>query len=188
MSSTQTLKIPEDIVIKTIRSGGAEGVQMENYLYLQHHQCNRFMVLQNHGDDQDVSDNYHEAFMAILIKIRNGELREIQNFRAYLRGACYNLWMRELNRRGRFVTKPDLSEPLIESEELDGFDVQYDRALMKALSRLAKRCFEVLQKFYFEKERDNDVYVDLGFSTSAALRQKRKQCIAKLRIEYSAIQ
>lgn len=184
----RSLTIPINKVLSTIAAGGKQGEEMENYLYLQNHLCNRFIVIQNSGDDDDVRDNYHEAFMAIVLKIRSGDAIHIKDFRSYLKGTCYNLWMKELNRRGKNVTKTDFPEPVDMDSDIDGFDTQYDRFLMKALERLAKKCFDVLKKFYFDKERDNDVFMQLGYNTTAALRQKRKQCIGRLRTEYNALQ
>ena len=57
------------------------------------------MIRKNKGDQEDAQDVFQDAIMLIYQKAQNGEINQLDNFKAYLLKVCKYTWMNKLRRK-----------------------------------------------------------------------------------------
>lgn len=167
----------------------AEGnILAENTLYIEFFEINRNYILNNSGGAEDVEDNYHEALIIFIEKLRNGTLNPNDAGPQYFFGICRNLWLKELKKRNRHentVTNLEFEEYI--DDEVDiRFGKYYSRFMYRALKVMEdsrkkniRQCSELLPLRYLELVSYEKLAIKFKISLEA-IKKRVSRCKNKL--------
>lgn len=142
-------------------------------------------ILQNSGTIEDAEDMFQECLLVIHRKAQDENFRLYASFEAYLRGVCYYIWLKELEkRRQQRVTNiafEELSDeiPINEMDIADTSPPLREQALTQALTQLPPECRRVLDASWDTKTPLIEIAKTLGY-TYGYLRKRKAECMAKL--------
>lgn len=140
------------------------------------------MVIQNSGDEEDAKDVFQDAMVIIYEKIRSDELRLSSSFSTYLFSICRNLWLQELTKRKKWITKEeyefniteefiDIKEELLENQKQWLKEKLYHDSFLK----LKKECQDII-KLSLTKNSALDIAKKMGFKSEAYARNRKSHC------------
>ena len=132
-------------------------------------------VLTNQGNKQDAEDIFQEALAFFCEKVVSDNFKPSSTVNTYLYGVAKNLWRNQLRKK-----RPDLTGENIEIED-EIIEQDYDllKEAEKAISTLGKKCIELLQLFYFQSLKMDEIAKTLGFSSGKSARNQKYKCLAK---------
>lgn len=151
----------------------------------------RSFVLKNNGTDAEAKDIFQDAMMVTWMNLKEGKF-EIKNefaLGAYIyKVAKYN-WIDKLRSKEK---KSVLRSGQLDFERDDSLDYDFHesesnlRYLMSLYKQLNARCKAVLNLYYFERKKLEEVASELNYDTGS-IRTIKYRCMQKLR-EMHALQ
>lgn len=143
-------------------------------------------VLDNSGSRQDGDDLFHETFIKVLIKVREGKYREENKFEAYFIQIARFTWIDHLRGKNtRWVGDDDfLLERACESEEEALIQLVLHDNRLDALDVVWKswddtECHRRLNAFHYEDKSTKEIADTEGVEQNTLLQQLRR-CRLKL--------
>ncbi len=143
----------------------------------------RRLVRANSGSGDDARDVFQDALIIFHRKVRSAELVLTSSISTYLYAVCRNLWREELRRRGRTLTRWEVTELPEEPAELAAMLAREGEyaAAEKALHTLGARCLEVLKRFYITREPLQQIAHALGLAGEGAAKTRKYKCLEEAR-------
>ncbi len=141
-------------------------------------------IINNSGSEEDARDIYQEAFIATWRNIMLDKVTFVdeRSVNGYLFRIAKNKWMDVLRTQKREKTflfadtdLPDDIPDVLTSEEED-----YLEQVKIHFSRLGQPCKELLERFYFRKERLREIANHFSWGEATAKNNKYR-CLQKLR-------
>jgi DNA-directed RNA polymerase specialized sigma24 family protein len=118
----------------------------------------------------DLEDHVHDLFLTLVETIRRGELREPERLMGFVRTILY----RQLNAEiARTIQSRETAAPLdrgiaAQAREPDPEQLTFEKekvALMrKLLSRMRRKDFEILNRYYLREEPEDLICADMGLT------------------------
>ena len=132
-------------------------------------------IVSNQGNKQDAEDIFQEALAFFCEKVVSENLKPTSTINTYLYGVSKNLWRNQLRKK-----RPDYTDKTIDVEdEIIEQDHDSLKDAEKAISNLGKKCIELLQLFYFQSMKMDEIAQNLGFSSGKSARNQKYKCLAK---------
>ena len=132
-------------------------------------------IKSNQGNKQDSEDIFQEALAFFCEKVVTENFKPTSSINTYLYGVCKNLWRNQLRKKRHDLTDQTLE---VEEEQLEDTSEMLSRA-EKAISSLGKKCIDLLQLFYFESLKMDEIAQKLGFASAKSARNQKYKCLAK---------
>lgn len=140
-------------------------------------------IVTNSGNQEDAEDIFQKSLMQITAKVKVKNYQPIKNFEWYLFGICKNLWLKELNSRKKWVTKPINEELYSESStKMNALTIlENDRweLYSRNFNLLSDNCKKVLSLFLMKKSHA-EIAETLGYNSESVVRQRVFKCKSKL--------
>lgn len=138
----------------------------------------RKVVLNNAGQRTDIDDIVQEAIIAVWRHSRAGtyQVRPDTPLAAYLNRIIRNKWLKELRRRRNDGLHAELSEELPVAELPE--DPRWEQTRL-AFDQLGDMCRRLLQLFYWDGFRLDEIASQLGVTTNAA-KERKYRCMLTL--------
>lgn len=151
----------------------------------------RRFVLKNNGTEADAKDIFQDAMMITWMNLKEGkfELKNEFALGAYIYQIAKYKWIDKLRSKDR---KSVLRNQQIEFESAEINDAEYHETeanlqyLMNLYDQLNAKCKEVLNKFYFDKKKLEEIALEMNYDTGS-IRTIKYRCMQKLR-EMHALQ
>jgi RNA polymerase sigma factor (sigma-70 family) len=172
------MKISNEDIIKGIIQQDSEALQ---YLYREVYTQIRWLVIHNHGCEQDAKDIFQESMIVLYRKIRKGTLSLNCNLSTYIYSVCRLLWLKELQRKGRYQNA-ECDEVLFISEGDDGnqgLEETKKQLFSKHFNELSKDCKKILN-LYLNGVSVEEITKAMGFSSEQYTMERKYRCKQKL--------
>ena len=128
------------------------------------------------GTLDDARDIFQDAFVILYERHQRGI--DIDSPARYITGIAKHLWYKELESRKKAVYLADSLD--VESEETKSL---HDTKLLAFLTHAGKRCFELLEAFYFRQVGLRSITKAFGFGSDHSTSVQKYKCLEKLRSE-----
>ncbi len=132
-------------------------------------------ITSNQGNKHDAEDIFQEALALCCEKVVSQNFKPSSAINTYLYGVSKNLWRNQLRKK-----RPDYTDKTIDVEdEIIEQDHDLLKDAEKAISSLGKKCIELLQLFYFQPLKMDEIAKTLGFASGKSARNQKYKCLAK---------
>lgn len=137
-------------------------------------------VLNNHGQQTDADDVFHDALIYLIATAKQRPLK-IDSFEGYLFTICKNLWRRTLKNRNNRVIKDSPNHYIDKETDLAVFmaEQQQFELYREKFHQLSLNCKEILAA-YFNGMTYQELLEQHDYSTINTVRQRVFKCREKL--------
>lgn len=138
-------------------------------------------VLKNSGDKQQAEDLFHDAVIKMIVKIRNSELPEDTNAKAYLFTIAKNSWITKAKRDQKVELTSDVA--IYEKGSYSGTSILKDEksTLMdEMLTTLGETCKELLKLTFYMDYSLKEASDKMGLSGAEVAKTYQYRCKKKL--------
>lgn len=145
----------------------------------------RSYVMKNNGTEADAKDIFQEAMLVAWLNLKEGKfvVRNEFSLSAYIYKISKYKWLDKLKSKN---VKASVRMGNIEFEEMEHDITDYEEAEQKLkylnglYSKLDDKCKDVLNQFYFERKRLEEIAMDLSYDIGS-IRTIKYRCMQKLR-------
>lgn len=142
-------------------------------------------ILRNSGSQEDAEEVLQDALVALFINSRKAGFKLTAKLDTYLYSIARNIWYKKLRKRSR---EPQFKiVDLLEikgSYQLGEQDKTGESPLFNMIKKMSSRCSEILTMIYLREMGIKEIQEALGYQSEQAVRNKKSNCLGKLRAEY----
>lgn len=154
------------------------------YLYRTQFKITAAYIRQNSGTAEDAEDIFQEVVMAFIEIIKNDKFRGESSVVTFFYALTRNIWLNELNKRGKSKLREEKFEKGKETTSLDVNHLIADREikaeLMTLVDKLGETCKKILLAFYFENQTMREILNNLSYENEQVVRNKKYKCLKQL--------
>jgi len=154
------------------------------YLYRTQFRLTSAYIKQNSGTEEDAEDIFQELVLVFIDILKKDKFRGESSVSTFLYALTRNIWLNELNRRGRSKIRDEIFEKGKDKTDLDVSHLIADREtkmqLMKVVEKLGETCKKILLAFYFENLAIREILQNLNYENEQVVRNKKYKCLKKL--------
>jgi RNA polymerase sigma factor (sigma-70 family) len=136
------------------------------------------------GEEEEAQDVFQEALMVIYDKSKQHDFELSCKLKTYLYSICRRLWLKQLQRNGRYNAPLESVEELVPVEddiEMHKWrDVQFTK-MEEALSQLGEPCQSILKDFYIANLSMQDIAVKFGYTNPENAKNQKYKCLQRLK-------
>ncbi len=143
------------------------------------------LIINEGGARDDAMDVFQDGIIALYNNIRNGKyvINENTRISTYFLQICKFRWY-DVKKSARYRTTDTITDeirntvganPEPDFEEVDRFN-----ELHKVISALGEQCKEILRRFYWEKQKMDEIASALKMTT-ASLKNGKYRCMKRLK-------
>ena len=154
------------------------------YLYRTQFRLTSAYIKQNSGTEEDAEDIFQELVLVFIDILKKDKFRGESSVSTFLYALTRNIWLNELNRRGRSKIRDEIFEKGKDKTDLDVSHLIADREtkmqLMKVVEKLGETCKKILLAFYFENLAIREILQNLNYENEQVVRNKKYKCLKQL--------
>jgi len=142
-------------------------------------------IKDNSGTLDQAKDIFQEAIIVLLEKAREPNFRLTCTVGTFLHAVTQRLWLNKLRDQKKEMRSTDSfaagsTEVFIQQEDKD---TQPDLAALEiAMQQLGEGCKKLIQYFYYELKKWDNIAESLGYTSPANARNQKYKCIQKLKV------
>lgn len=126
---------------------------------------------------EELTDIYQDSVVALIENARKGMMDHLEvELKTYLFAIGKFMVFKHLKKE-KEITSEDL---LVEWYNADGEEMEESR-LQEALKRLGSRCYELLNLFYYEGKKLDEIQVLMGYDKKDVLKSQKSRCLKQLK-------
>jgi RNA polymerase sigma factor (sigma-70 family) len=170
-------------LIQSLRSD-ANPDEAIRHLYRTQFRLTVAYIKQNSGTEEDAEDIFQELVLLFIEILKKDKFRGESSISTFLYALTRNIWLNELNRRGKSKRRDEIFE---KGKDVSDVDVSYliaDREtkmhLMKVVDKLGETCKKILLAFYFENLAIKEILQTLNYENEQVVRNKKYKCLKQL--------
>lgn len=131
---------------------------------------------------QDALDVYQDAIIALVENAKKGKIDNIQSsLKTYLFGIGKFMVFQKFKKQKRNILIEDFQNLEFEDEIIeDEISIQVV-LLQKAFDKMGEKCKKVLQLFYYEEKKLDEIQIELGYSNKDVLKSQKSRCLKQLK-------
>ena len=173
----------QEHIVNGLRDGDHEVIKK---VYKDYFGMIKHFVSKNSGSETDAEDLFQDAMYVVYTNFNQASFKLTVKFKTYLYSVCRNLWLSELNKRGRNLRKIKDYERHVEVQgEFDTHwkerkEERYDQ-VARAMRILGDKCKEILVMFYFKKLSMQEIAVELNYTNADTVKTQKYKCIRQLK-------
>ena len=134
-----------------------------------------------HSDD--IIDIYQDAIIALIENAKKGKIEDLKSsLSTYLFGIGKFMIFQKLRKDGKTI--PMESFEKIEMTYDDYTEEETDlqiKLLQKGLNKLGDQCKKVLELFYYEEKKLDEIQSILGYTNKDVLKSQKSRCLKQLK-------
>ncbi len=163
-------------IIQQIRAGNHD--KPIKFLYKEFPKVSS-LILVSGGNKTEARENFHDALILLIEKVSDPSFQLTSKLTTYLYGINRLLWKNKL-RKLQNNQELEWSDTLILTNEDIGYNDEKEsmiKAMEEVLTKITKRCREILSRFYFKKESMFNIASAMGFSSVNSAKTQKYKCI-----------
>jgi len=143
--------------------------------------CVSSLVKYRSCDKDDAEDLFVDAVMIFRDKVLGGQITNLTNLKSYLYKVCENNFLAKLKSEKRKKEKlSDVEFYYYESEYLTDEEADFsdtlNEATKKAWEKLGERCKDIINYFYVERLRMEQIAELMSFSSADVAKTTKSRC------------
>ena len=170
-------------LIQSLRSD-ANPDEAIRHLYRTQFRLTVAYIKQNSGTEEDAEDIFQELVLLFIEILKKDKFRGESSVSTFLYALTRNIWLNELNRRGKSKRRDEIFEKGKDTSDLDVSHLIADREtklhLMKVVDKLGETCKKILLAFYFENLAIKEILQTLNYENEQVVRNKKYKCLKQL--------
>lgn len=177
-------KYSDKELIQMLKSESSKTVDIGlEHLYQVSKQTVAGFILRNKGNQQDVSDIFHDGLIAFYNLVRQDKINTDTNVEAYLYTICRNMWAKHLKKgkRTEELTDTHTQIPVEATQVTTIIEGEQKELLDTILKQVGADCRKLLILFYFHRLRMKSIVEQMALSNEQVVRNKKASCMKKLR-------
>lgn len=131
----------------------------------------------------DVLDVYQDAVIALIENAKKGKIDSLQSsISTYLFGIGKFMIFQKLKKEKKTFSKDDFSNLEYVDEDYDEEENNIQVVLIqRAFEKIGEQCRKVLQLFYYEEKKLDEIQEELGYSNKDVLKSQKSRCLKQLK-------
>jgi DNA-directed RNA polymerase specialized sigma24 family protein len=129
------------------------------------------------GDLEDTQDVFQDALVIYYEKTRSTDFVIEVNEKAYLIGICKHLWFQKQKSYAQHQYLDDTANSSWDQQQ----EPRVSSTILQLVERAGKKCLDLLQSFYFEKQSMTEIAKQLNFSNEHSATAQKYKCLEKIR-------
>lgn len=131
----------------------------------------------------DSIDVYQDAFIALIENVKRGKTDDLKSsLSTYLFGIGKFMIFQKFKKNGQLHIADDVESIEIEEDLYSEDDVDLQvRLLQNGLDKLGEQCKKVLQLFYYEEKKLDEIQEQLGYTSKDVLKSQKSRCLKQLK-------
>ena len=153
-------------------------------IYKDHYGLIQHLVMTNNGTEDDARDIFQEGLIVLYEKSKSGHFELNCQLKTYLYSVCRRLWLKRLQKYGRFEPHINgLTDTVPVEEDLDQHDEKSQQfgVMEMALQRLGEPCKGLLEAYYLQKRNMQDIADDYGYTNADNAKNQKYKCLVRLK-------
>ena len=154
------------------------------HLYRTQFRSTAAYIKQNSGTEEDAEDIFQELVLVFIEILKKDKFRGESSVSTFLYALTRNIWLNELNKRGKSKRRDEIFEKGKDAFALDVSHLIADREtkmqLMKVVDKLGETCKKILLAFYFENLAIKEILQTLNYENEQVVRNKKYKCLKQL--------
>ena len=134
-----------------------------------------------HSDD--IIDIYQDAIIALIENAKKGKIDDLKSsVTTYLYGIGKFMIFQKLKKESKTVSIDDFEkiEMVYDDYSEDEINLQV-KMLQKGLNKLGDQCKKVLELFYYEEKKLDEIQSILGYTNKDVLKSQKSRCLKQLK-------
>jgi RNA polymerase sigma factor (sigma-70 family) len=170
-------------LIQALRSD-ANPDEAVRHLYRTQFRVTAAYIKQNSGSQEDAEDIFQEVVLVFIDILKKEKFRGESSISTFLYALTRNIWLNELNKRGKSKIRDEKFEQERETTDLDVSHLIANREskaqLMELVDKLGETCKKILLAFYFENKAMREILQNLHYENEQIVRNKKYKCLKQL--------
>jgi len=170
-------------LIQALRSN-ANPDEAIRYLYRTQFRMTAAYIKQNSGTEEDAEDIFQEVVLVFIEILKKDKFRGESSISTFLYALTRNIWLNELNKRGKSRLRDEKFEKGKGTTDMDVSHLIADREvksqLMDIVDKLGETCKKILMAFYFENRAIKEILLNLNYENEQVVRNKKYKCLKQL--------
>ena len=170
-------------LIQSLRSD-ANPDEAIRHLYRTQFRLTVAYIKQNSGTEEDAEDIFQELVLLFIEILKKDKFRGESSVSTFLYALTRNIWLNELNRRGKSKRRDEIFEKGKDVSDVDVSHLIADREtkmqLMKVVDKLGETCKKILLAFYYENLAIKEILQTLNYENEQVVRNKKYKCLKQL--------
>ena len=134
-------------------------------------------------DHDSILDVYQDAVIALIENAKKGSIDDLKSsLSTYLFGIGKFMIYKKLKKEKRIISLEDSEFPEVAFETYNEDEVNLQvRLLQKGLEKLGEQCQKVLQLFYYEEKKLDEIQQLLNYTNKDVLKSQKSRCLKQLK-------
>ena len=146
---------------------------------------NGFLLFANRYNlnHHDVLDVYQDAIVAFIENAKKGKIDDLKSsLSTYIFSIGKFMIFKILKKQNKHYLTDDFADLEYKEEDYseDELDLQVV-LLQKSFNKLGDQCKKVLQLFYYEEKKLDEIQQQLGYSSKDVLKSQKSRCLKQLK-------
>jgi len=172
------MKFATEDLVKGILNHDKDVLQ---YLYKEVFMQIRWLIIHNHGSEQEAKDIFQEALIILYRKLKTGTFNLNCTLSTYIYSICRLLWLKELQRKGRYQSTE--TEDVLCLSDGDDYSQNFEESKKELFSRhfneLSKDCRKILT-LYLNGAPVSEITKAMEFSSDQYTMERKYRCKQRL--------
>ena len=134
-------------------------------------------------NNDDLIDIYQDAIIALIENAKKGKIDDLKSsITTYLYGIGKFMIFQKLKKESKTVSIDDFEkiEMVYDDYSEDEINLQV-KMLQKGLNKLGDQCKKVLELFYYEEKKLDEIQSILGYTNKDVLKSQKSRCLKQLK-------
>jgi RNA polymerase sigma factor (sigma-70 family) len=170
-------------LIQSLRSD-ANPDEAIRFLYRTQFRLTAAYIKQNRGTEEDAEDIFQELVLVFIEILKKDKFRGESSVSTFLYALTRNIWLNELNKRGKSKLRDENFEKSKDKVDMDVSHLIVDREtksqMMRVVDKLGDTCKKILLAFYFENLAMKEILQTLNYENEQVVRNKKYKCLKQL--------
>jgi RNA polymerase sigma factor (sigma-70 family) len=174
------MKYSDDEILQALKSGQDRDVL--KYIYNTHFpKVNRY-IRHNSGNQDAAFDIFQDSIMVFYRYVKEDKFDPKYDIGAFIFTVSKNLWLNRLRKESREIVLPEYVDFSDTGGNIMDLIITREReeAVSDVLTKLGKRCEELLRYSVFYRMNNTEICGKMGFSTENAVKTRKYKCMQKL--------
>ncbi len=153
-------------------------------IYREQYSTIQTLILNNSGSTDDAKDIFQEALVVLYEKAKSGNFELHCQIKTYLFAVARRLWLKKLHQNQHYSPELDIPEETVATDEDLGLYEERTRdfeLMDKAMHFLGEPCKSLLEAYYIQKQRMNDIALRFGYTNADNAKNQKYKCLMRLK-------
>lgn len=131
----------------------------------------------------DIIDIYQDAIVALVENAKKGKIDELQSsLTTYLFSIGKFMIFQKFKKEGKSIAVENFENIAMFYEDYSEDETNLQiKTLQKSFEKLGEQCQKVLQLFYYEEKKLDEIQALLGYTNKDVLKSQKSRCLKQLK-------